>query len=87
MYPMDEEQLALVEEGLNLLIKKFKQNLNEGDKERLEATLDAKKAIRKVILAVAIKGDIKEITPIIADDRGAGWEVTDFNNKIICYHA
>lgn len=84
---MDEEQLALVEEGLNLLIKKFKQNLNEGDHERLQATLDAKKAIRKVILAVAIKGDIKEITPIIADDRGAGWEVTDFNNKVICYHA
>jgi hypothetical protein len=84
---MDEEQLALVEEGLNLLIKKFKQNLNEGDQERLQATIDAKKAIRKVILAVAIKGDIKVISPIIADSRGAGWEVTDFNDKIICYHA
>jgi hypothetical protein len=84
---MDEEQLALVEEGLNRLIKRFKQNLNEGDQERLQATLDAKKAIRKVILAVAIKGDIKEINPIVVEKKGAGWEVTDFNDKIIRYHA
>jgi hypothetical protein len=84
---MDEEQLSLVEEGLNLLIKRFKQNLNEGDMERLQATLDAKKAIRKVILAVAIKGDIKQINPVIVEKKGAGWEVTDFNNKVICYHA
>jgi hypothetical protein len=84
---MDEEQLSLVEEGLNLLIKRFKQNRNEGDIERLQATLDAKKAIRKVILAVAIKGDIKQINPVIVEKKGAGWEVTDFNNKVICYHA
>lgn len=84
---MDEEQLALVEEGLNLLIKRFKQNHNEGDKLRLQATIDAKKAIRKVILAVAIKGDIKEINPVRAHDKGAGWEVMDFNNKVIRYHA
>jgi hypothetical protein len=84
---MDEEQLALVEQGLNLLIKKFKKNLNEGDLERLEACLDAKKAIRKVILAVAIKGDIKDIIPVLEEKKGAGWEVTDFNDKIIRYHA
>jgi hypothetical protein len=49
--------------------------------------MDAKKAIRKVILAVAIKGDIKVINPIIAEEKGIGWEVTDFNNKVIRYHA
>ena len=84
---MDEEQLALVEEGLNLLIKRFKENNFPGDHMRLQATLDAKKAIRKVILAVAIKGDIKDIIPVIIDDRGFGWEVTDFNNKIQRFHA
>lgn len=84
---MDEEQLALVEEGLNMLIKRFKQNLNEGDLQRMQATLDAKKAIRKVILAVAIKGDIKDINPVIAKGKGAGWEVTDFNNQTVRYHA
>ncbi len=84
---MDEEQLALVEEGLNLLIKKFKLNENPGDLERLKAAQDAKLAIRKVILSVAIKGDIKDICPVIEGGKGAGWEVTDFNDKIIRYHA
>jgi hypothetical protein len=76
-----------VEEGLNLLIKRFKKNENPGDDARLLATIDAKKAIRKVILAVAIKGDIKNITPVLAEDQGAGWEVTDYHNQIIRYHA
>jgi hypothetical protein len=84
---MDEEQLALVEEGLNLLIKKFKKNLEPGDLERLKAAQDAKLAIRKVMLSVAVKGDIKDIVPVIERGRGAGWEVTDFDNKIIRYHA
>ena len=84
---MDEEQLALVEEGLNLLIKKFKKNKNEGDLQRMKAAQDAKVAIRKVMLSVAIKGDIKDITPVIEGGKGAGWEVTDFDNKIIRYHA
>jgi len=83
---MDEEQLALVEEGLNLLIKKYKRNINPGDLERLKAAQDAKMAIRKVMLSVAVKGDIKDIIPVIEDKKGAGWEVTDFDNKIIRYH-
>jgi hypothetical protein len=84
---MDEEQLALVEEGLNLLIQKFKKNEIEGDLERVQIALDAKVAIRKVMLSVAIKGDIKDIIPVIETGRGAGWEVTDFENKIMRYHA
>ena len=81
---MDEEQLALVEEGLNLLIKKYKQNLNEGDAERLKAAQEAKVALRRVILAVAVKGNLKDIVPI-QDDESFGWEVTDQNDKVIRY--
>lgn len=84
---MDEEQLTLVEEGLNLLIKKYKRNSNEGDLVRMKAAQDAKAAIRKVMLSIAIKGDVKDINPVIENGRGAGWEVTDFENKIIRYHA
>ncbi len=84
---MDEEQLALVEEGLNQLIKKWKRNLNPGDLERLKAAQDAKLAIRKVALAVAVKGDIKDIIPVIDGGKGAGWEVTDFEDRVIRYHA
>lgn len=84
---MDEEQLALVEEGLNLLIKKFKRNANEGDLQRMKAVQDAKLAIRKVMLSLAIKGDIKDIVPVIETGKGAGWEVTDFDDKIVRYHA
>ncbi|MGZ3786954.1 MAG: hypothetical protein ACXVLQ_00440 [Bacteriovorax sp.] len=84
---MDEEQLALVEEGLNLLIKKYKRNINPGDLERMKAAQDAKQAIRKVMLSVAVKGDIKDIIPVIEGSKGAGWEVTDFNDKVVRYHA
>jgi hypothetical protein len=84
---VDEEQLALVEEGLNLLMQKYKKNENPGDLERYKAVVDAKVAIRKVMLSVAIKGDIKDISPVIEDHRGAGWEVTDFQDRIIRYHA
>ena len=85
---MDEEQLALVEEGLAKLLKKYKQNLGDDDKRRLKVTQDAKTAIRKVILAVAIKGRIKEINPVINDNgTKAGWEVIDGNNKVIRYFA
>ncbi len=84
---MDEEQLALVEEGLNLLIKKYKRNTNDGDLQRMKAAQDAKVAIRKVMLSLAIKGDIKDISPVLESGKGAGWEVTDFENKIIRYHA
>lgn len=84
---MDEEQLALVEEGLNLLLQKYKKNENEGDLKRVKAVMDAKVAIRKVMLSVAIKGDIKDIVPIIEGGKGAGWEVTDFEDKVVRYHA
>ncbi len=84
---MDEEQLALVEEGLNLLIKKYKMNQKEGDLIRMKAVMDAKIAIRKVMLSVAIKGDIKDISPVLGGGKGAGWEVTDFDNKVVRYHA
>ena len=84
---MDEEQLALVEEGLNLLIQKYKKNENEGDLVRMKAVMDAKLAIRKVMLSVAIKGDIKDISPVIEGGKGAGWEVTDFDNKVVRFHA
>lgn len=84
---VDEEQLALVEEGLNLLIKKYKKNQNDGDLKRMQAVMDAKIAIRKVMLSVAIKGDIKDITPVLEGGKGAGWEVTDFENKVVRFHA
>lgn len=84
---MDEEQLALVEEGLNLLIQKYKKNQNDGDLERMKAVIDAKAAIRKVMLSVAIKGDIKDIVPVLEGGKGAGWEVTDFENRVMRYHA
>lgn len=84
---MDEEQLALVEEGLNLLLQKYKRNEKEGDLKRMQAVMDAKVAIRKVMLSVAIKGDIKDIVPVLEGGRGAGWEVTDFDNKVVRYHA
>jgi hypothetical protein len=85
---MDDDQLELVEEGLANLLKQFKQNLDEGDLRRLKVTQDAKTAIRKVILAAAIKGRIKVIIPIIIDDgHKAGWEVVDHNDKVIRYYA
>ncbi len=84
---MDEEQLALVEEGLNLLLKKYKMNEHPDDIRRVQAVMDAKLAIRKVMLSVAIKGDIKDIVPLLENGKGAGWEVTDFDDKIVRYHA
>jgi hypothetical protein len=84
---MNEEQLSLVEEGLNLLIKKYKKNQNKGDLEKMQAAVDAKVAIRKVMLSVAIKGDIKDIIPVLEGGKGAGWEVTDFENKVVRFHA
>lgn len=84
---MDEEQLALVEEGLNLLLQKYKKNQDKDDRRRAQAVMDAKIAIRKVMLSVAIKGDIKEIVPVLESGKGAGWQVTDFENRIVRYHA
>lgn len=84
---MHEEQLALVEEGLNLLLQKYRKNENPGDLKRAKAVMDAMKAIRKVMLSVAINGDIKEIVPVIVENLGAGWEVTNTDNKVIRFHA
>ncbi len=84
---MDEENLILVEQGLVELIKKYKQNLREGDLERAKAAQDAKVAIRKIILSVAIKGDIKDIIPVIEDKKGAGFQIIDCNDKTILYYA
>ncbi len=84
---MTEEQLNLVEEGLNLLIKQYKLNLNSGDLDRLKAANEAKAAIRKVILNVAIKGAFKDINPIKVQGLGYGWEVIEFNNRIVRYTA
>ena len=85
---MNEEQFALVEEGLAKLLKKFKQNLHEDDNRRMKVTQQAKTAIRKVILAVAIKGKIKDINPIINEaGTKAGWEVIDSNDKVVRYYA
>ncbi len=83
---MNEEQLMLVEEGLAKLMKRYKQNLDVDDARRLKAAQDAKTAIRKIILAVAIKGDIKEINPVQSENgHKIGWEVTDKNDKIVKY--
>jgi hypothetical protein len=84
---MDEAQLALVEEGLNLLLQKYKMNQHKDDRRRMQAVMDAKIAIRKVMLSVAIKGDIKDIVPVIEGGKGAGWEVTDFDDRVVRYQA
>lgn len=84
---MNETELSRVETLLDELLKKYKRNEHEDDMYRVQAVLDAKSAIRKVILSVALRGDIKDIIPIIEMGKGAGWEVTDYSNKIVRYHA
>lgn len=85
---MDETQLALVEEGLAKLIKLYKQNTKGGDLQKMKAVQDAKLAIRKVILATAIKGDVKKIVPHQeTNSTKIGWEVVDQNNRVIRYYA
>lgn len=74
---MDEEQLNLVEEELNKLIRRFKRNNTTKDQIRLNATIDAKNAIRKVTLLVALSGSLKSIKPIFDRKRGTGWEIVD----------
>lgn len=84
---MNEEQLHLVEEGLDLLFNKLNESSSEDEKWKLQAILQARKAIKKVILSLALKGDIKDITPFIEDDRSVGWMVTDSKNTMIRYSA
>lgn len=84
---MNEEQLNMVEAGLNLLIKKFKLNKNPGDLDRMKAATEAKAAIRKVILNAAIKGEIKDIAPVKVKGQGYGWEVVESNDRLVRYVA
>lgn len=84
---MNEEQLNMAEEGLNLLIKKYKLNLNPGDLDRMKAASEAKAAIRKVILNAAIKGTIKDIIPVKEKGKGYGWEVVESNDRTVRYTA
>lgn len=84
---MNEEELMKVEEGLNLLLKKYKNNTKQGDLSRLEAIKDAKQAIRKVALSVAIKGYIKEIYPFFDNKKGCGWKVVDYNDQILYFYS
>ena len=60
----------------------FKQFL----KEEVKASLGGA-APQQVNEMAAIKGDIKDINPVIEGGKGAGWEVTDFNDKVVRYHA
>jgi hypothetical protein len=83
---MDEEQLALVEAGLAKMIKKFKQNLRDGDLQRMKKTQHAKTAIRKIILAVAIKGNVKAISPFIENENKVGFEVIDHHDRVLRYY-
>lgn len=77
---MDEDELIKLEHGIDLLIKKYKQNLDKNDSYRLACCLDAKKAIRRIILNVAINGTFKYITPILDKKKGAGFQIINSNN-------
>jgi hypothetical protein len=70
---MDEAHLKKIDDGLDRLIREYKQNKNKGDDVRLKRANEAKKAFRKVLMAFAIIGDIEIITPIIHQKAGAGW--------------
>lgn len=84
---MNEEELHLVEEGLTSLFLKFNESANVDEKWKAEAVIQARKAIKKVILSLALKGDIKDIAPYIENDRSVGWLVTDSKNSTIRYTA
>ena len=62
---MDEEQLALVEEGLNLLIKQYKKNSKEGDLQKMKAALDAQIAQALVQEAILKKEQALARTKLI----------------------
>lgn len=74
---MNEQSLAIVEELLNQLIKKFKLNNSPRDTIRIRATEDAKGAIRRVMLMAAVHGDLRSIKPLFDGKKGFGWEVVD----------
>lgn len=80
-----QEILEEVCAGLEVLIKKYKRNLEKGDRERLDATKQAHAALRKVILTCSIKGEVQAIAPIKKGEK-YGWFVVenDLSQKNYC---
>lgn len=79
-----QQVLEEVSQGLEKLMKQYKQNLKSGDKERFELTKQAHAALRKIILMTTIKGDIVNISPIKKGAK-AGWVVVDSESNIKNY--
>lgn len=82
---MDEEELIKVEDGLNFLLAKFSKKPN--CEHKLAAIKDAKSAIRRVILSVAIKGNLKNIVPYFDPEKGLGWKIIDAYNEVLYYYS
>jgi hypothetical protein len=65
---MDEEQLALVEEGLNLLLQKYKKNQNADDRRKVKAVMDVfvinKEGIVKYAQVLESAGDLPDFEAI-----------------------
>ena len=68
-----QDELQKVCDGLQVLMKQYKNNSRPGDKDRYKATEQAYAALRKVILVMAIQGDLKMIAPIKQGDK-CGWK-------------
>lgn len=81
-----QDELQKVCDGLQVLIKQFKKNSRPGDKERLKATEQAHTALRKVILVMAIQGDLKNISPIKNGDK-CGWTTVALDGSCKNYSA
>lgn len=79
---MKDSELNSVEDGLNRLIARYKKNSDTKDAVRLSAALDAKKALRKIILIVAVTGNLQSIKPIFSKKQGAGWEIIDHAGRL-----
>ena len=76
---MRQSEVEKMERLLEGLIKKLKRNTNRGDIEKIVFVEEAKTAIRKVQLLIAISGDIQGIKPIKDRTHGCGWEIIDNN--------
>ncbi|OIQ19200.1 MAG: hypothetical protein BM556_07900 [Bacteriovorax sp. MedPE-SWde] len=83
---MTKETIEDIAKGLEALMKKYRRNAIPGDKERYDATKQAHTAIRKVIMTMEIKGDIRDIAPIKKGEK-CGWTVTDMENNLKNYGA
>lgn len=79
-----QEDLESIAVGLEELRKKFKRNEKEGDSLRLERTLQALNALRKVILNVAVKGAIVSISPLMQEENFV-WEVVESDQTVKLY--